>query len=1112
MYSNVTTFFGIGDGQDRIENRSNNVSPFVIQLDAGITIDMITLSLASNDLHININGTSDQITVANFFQDNNYIIDAIVFNDNEGTTWDTDTIKAKVPITTSGNDSLNGSPNNDTINALAGDDYIDGGGGNDTLYGGANNDTLIGGEGDDYLDGGAGDDYIWSDNYNNIDGNGNNIIYGGEGDDIIQGASGNDIIHGGSGDDIMWGYEGNNYFEGGTGNDLMGGSGNDTYHFDIGDGQDEISLSPYPGEQSEVIEFANNINPNMVTLARDDYSLIVQLNGSNDLIVIGNYFYYSMRLDNIHFTYDSSDWNFDYINQEMQAWSTSGNDTLNGSNYIDWIDGLAGNDIIYGNGGDDQSLTGNTGNDTIYGGEGNDKLVGGIENDYLDGGPGNDTYYFYKGDGQDTISNYDASSGRSDVLYFMSSDIYISEDLLARNGNDLIVYYGSGVSDQVKVLNFFNSDNYAIDYIYFEKGDVTWNRDYIKQHFLNGTSGNDTLTGFAGDDSISGVEGNDVLYGLGGNDTLNGGTGNDTLYGGTDNDVYIVDSTGDVVVETSTLATEIDTIQSSVTYTLGANVENLILQPGTSNLNGMGNTLANMLSGNSGANSLNGGSGSDTMSGGAGNDTYVVADAGDVIVENIGEGTDLVQTSITYSIANFANVENITLSGSSGYHLTGNTMDNYLTGNSGNNSLVGGAGNDTLDGGTGNDTLVGGAGDDVFLVNTTGDMITENADSGIDAVRSSVTYSISSYANVEHLTLTGTGSINATGNTLNNYLTGNSGKNSLVGGDGNDTLDGGAGNDTLVGGTGDDVYFVDSASDKITESSGAGTDMVLSTVTYSISSYTNVEHLTLTGTGSINATGNTLNNYLTGNSGKNSLVGGDGNDTLDGGAGNDTFVGGTGNDVYFVDSASDTITESSGAGTDTVMSTVTYSISSYINVEHLTLTGSGSINATGNTGNNYLTGYTGANSLVGGAGNDTLTGMAGNDTLQGDAGSDCYIVGSGDGQDILNNYHTDTTAVDTLAFQGIDKNNLWFSTSGNNLLITVAGTNDNVTVQNWSSGANYTLDTITAGGYVLPYAQVQQLVSAMAAFSVPAGAGNYIPQAVQDQLAPTLASTWQPGS
>jgi Ca2+-binding RTX toxin-like protein len=227
---------------------------------------------------------------------------------------------------------------------------------------------------------------------------------------------------------------------------------------------------------------------------------------------------------------------------------------------------------------------------------------------------------------------------------------------------------------------------------------------------------------------------------------------------------------------------------------------------------------------------------------------------GDVVTELANEGTDTVQSAVTWILG--ANVENLTLTGTTAINGTGNGLDNVLTGNGAANTLNGGAGNDMLDGGSGNDTMAGGAGNDSYVVNATGDIVTELANEGIDTVLSAVTRTLG--ANQENLTLTGTSVINGTGNTLDNVLTGNSAANVLTGG---------AGNDTYVVGSGDTV----------TEVANAGTDTVQSAVAWTLGS--NIENLILTGTAAINGTGNTLNNVLSGNSANNTLTGLGGNDT-----------------------------------------------------------------------------------------------------------------------------------------------------------------------------------------------------------------------------------------
>ena len=210
--------------------------------------------------------------------------------------------------------------------------------------------------------------------------------------------------------------------------------------------------------------------------------------------------------------------------------------------------------------------------------------------------------------------------------------------------------------------------------------------------------------------------------------------------------------------------------------------------------------------------------------------------------------------------------------------------------------------------------------------------------------------------------------------------------------------------------------------------------------------------------------------------------------TIDGLAGNDTIYGYGGNDTLL-----------GSAGADTLYG------------------GDGNDQLDGGLDNDVLNGDTGNDTLVGGEGNDTLNGAAGNDvfvgglgndTLNGSSGADTYYFGFDDGQDTISDYDSDGLA-DVLMFEDVSLEELWFSQSGNHLLINVAGTDDQVTVNNWYSNINYQLDEIEAGSSVLLNSQVDQLVSAMASFDIPAGVGSVIPQDTKDSLQAILTETWQ---
>ena len=241
---------------------------------------------------------------------------------------------------------------------------------------------------------------------------------------------------------------------------------------------------------------------------------------------------------------------------------------------------------------------------------------------------------------------------------------------------------------------------------------------------VNGTSGPDKYVGSAFADTLNGGGGSDDLRGNGGNDVLNGGAGGDLLRGGAGNDTYVVDNSGDVVDESYAGSSGVDTVRSSISLSLSdavhikGGVENLTLL-GAANLNATGNTLANILTGNVGNNLLDGKAGADTMRGLAGNDTYIVDNAGDVADETGGSGTDLVKSSISFSLSDTVHakgtIEKLILTGTFDISATGNGLANTLVGNAGANKLNGGDGGDTLSGGLGTDKLLGKGGKDIFV-------------------------------------------------------------------------------------------------------------------------------------------------------------------------------------------------------------------------------------------------------------------------------------------------------------------------------------------------------------------------------------------------------------
>lgn len=237
----------------------------------------------------------------------------------------------------------------------------------------------------------------------------------------------------------------------------------------------------------------------------------------------------------------------------------------------------------------DITETGTAGNDVLTGGAGGDRLAGGY---------GNDTYVVNSVD--DVIVEY------------------------AGQGTDLVK---SVLSKYVLTANVEN-----LTYIGTGRFDGT------------GNSLNNLITGGAGNDTLRGGSGKDTLYGGLGDDFLDGGASRDKMIGGKGNDTYVVNSTGDTVAEKA--GEGIDTVESSVTFTLGSNVENLTLT-GTAAISGTGNGGNNAITGNGAANVLSGGGGDDTLDGGAGNDTLIGGQGADTYRFGRGGGMDLISNADT---------------------------------------------------------------------------------------------------------------------------------------------------------------------------------------------------------------------------------------------------------------------------------------------------------------------------------------------------------------------------------------------------------------------------------------------------------------------------------
>lgn len=590
--------------------------------------------------------------------------------------------------------------------------------------------------------------------------------------------------------DTLIGTGRNDTLDGGAGRDRMvGGAGNDTYYVDnsgdtvlelAGEGTDTVisTVSLALAANVETLTLAGSANLAGTGNALDN--LLVgnaannALNGGLGVDTmmggIGNDTYYVDNLGDIvtEFANEGTDRVISTVSHALgdnvENLTLFGSESINGSgnDLNNTIVGNAAGNVLSGLGGND-SLTGGGSNDTLLGGAGNDTLNGGLGADAMAGGVDNDTYYV--DNAGDVVTEY-ANEGTDRVISTISYTLPDNVENLTLSGAGGINGIGNALANS-----------------------------------LSGNAAANLLDGSDGNDSLNGGEGDDTLLGSAGNDTLNGGIGADSMTGGVDNDTYYVENIGDLVTEFANEGT--DRVVSTISYTLGDNLENLALS-GTVAISGTGNELNNTIVGNvaenvlsgmggndsltggdssdtllggAGNDSLNGGLGADTMAGGSDNDTYYVDNMDDVVTELANEGTDRVISTIGYTLGD--NIENLTLSGSAAVNGVGNALANSLAGNAASNLLNGGEGNDTMNGAAGIDFLEGMAGNDT-LSDTSG----------------------SGYFNG------GAGADRLTGSSSADFFLGGAGNDTITSGDGDDIIvfNKGDGQDTFAaGGTGNDT-------------------------------------------------------------------------------------------------------------------------------------------------------------------------------------------------------------------------------------------------------------------------------------------------------------------
>ncbi|WP_459990409.1 calcium-binding protein [Methylosoma difficile] len=949
--------------------------------------------------------------------------------------------------TTGGVDSLYGGLGDDTLFGERGADNLFGGAGNDELQGGFDNDKLSGEDGNDRLFGQTGDDTVWG-------GEGNDVLVGFTASNetkqtLLAGETDNDILYGDGGNDNLFGDWGNDTLDGGSGNDLIdGGVGNDKVfgsggndQLTGGDGNDQLL-----GGAGEDKLFGETGNDKLWGGDGDDMLMgFTASNTTKQTLAVGE---------------TDDDWLYGGNGNDLMI-AGLGNDNLFGEAGVDELQGGDGNDKLYGGAGDDH-LFGQVGNDVLYGGDGDDVLVGFTasneskqslvagesDNDWLYGGAGQDL--LLGSEGNDYL---DGGAGADDMQGGNGSDVYIVNSV-----NDSIAEAAGAGYDTV-----ISSCNYLL------------NQNIEKLRLLDGLSIHGT--GNALDNKIIGNNEDNILDGVTGADTLIGEKGDDTYY---------VDNVGDQVVEQA--GEGLDRVQSSISYTLAENAEDLVLLDFSKPESGLVDGAGVLVYGYPKRNELDYSQG-DALADYLGtcaltaisnimvqagkpsteadiiqlaiNNDWALSDPNlpayerggstsadqQAILDSLGLRNDLLSGYREQGLANLVMSGRAVILGVNAGKLWGEP--DYIDGGAVNHAITitGAVYNNSGDANQGQ--LMG-----FFIADSGRRKVNDmNRFVAVDTLKAAANVP-GAYAiyTLEPLKLWDE-DLTGTGNAGDNTLIGNRGNNNLSGGDGNDSLSGGAGNDNLVGGAGadsmnggegDDVFMVDNTSDTVKEAADEGFDIVRSSVSFTIKAY--VEQLELLGSGNINGTGSALSDLIIGN---------DGNNVLNGGGDVDELRGGLGDDTYVVNKSQDLVVENANEGNDSIQSVVSYVLPQ--NVDSLTLTGNLTINGTGNALNNTLVGNAAANILNGGTGADVLIGGLGNDRLLGGAGADIFRFDAmlADNVDTLSDFSVtdDIIELDNAVFSKLTT--LGALSSGRFVNAPSAADANDYIVYNSSSGALY---------------------------------------------------------
>lgn len=872
-------------------------------------------------------------------------------------------------------------------------------------------------------------------------------------------ASINSQVLGTAGDDVL---------SGGAGNDLLvGKEGADVYLFGRGSGADVIDSSDSEFYRyRDTLAFAPDLQPADLQLARSGDSLLLTIKGSQERVELLDYFKEggNSALESIHFA-DGTNWTPELIRTQFTI-ATSGNDNLYGASSQDLLSGDDGDDALYGLAGDDE-------------------LDGGAGDDYLIGGAGNDTYLFGKGDGIDVIYDMDESErnfASFDRLRFKPGltakdlDIYTSENTM--------VFRSRATGERVYVSNWCTGAGYALQGVEFADGSLISAMELLSvPDYPTGLSYDQQLSGSDADDGLYGDGGNDTLFGGAGNDRLEGGRGDDLLIGGNGADTYVYGQ-GDGQDRIENYEPGMSSVLAAhdrLLFKADISASDLDFQRQDSDLMVLLRNSSDQI----------------TIS------NWFVDESFKLQTIEFADGSKLSTAQIEQwldTAPRFATEANDQLFGGEQVdRLYGLAGDDLLIGNAGNDWLEGGRGKDFLAGGTGSDTYLFGLGDGSDVIKTSdlslgmveghqdrllfksgitmsdlhfkrsgmdlmvalnnpGDQITISSwFAGEDCKLQSIEFADGSKLSTQQIEamalatpISGSsGDDYVYGTSGADYLFGLAGNDKLLGGDGDDWLDGGLGNDALRGEGGSDTYLFGrgDGQDNIEEAYGQVSGRLLFKEGISRDDITYRREggqLIFAIKGSNDQIA--INNWFGDSPSKLQSV---------------AFADGSTLDLQQVEKQLSILQGT--AGNDTLYGYET---------------------------NDTLLGLSGNDMLFGGTGRDLLDGGAGDDILNGGSDADTYLFGRGDGHDQINNddygqiFSLD--GGDRLRFKaGVTQQDIDYQRNGQDLLVTIKDTGDQVRISNWFTADQFKLQNVEfADGSVVGRSAIDQL------FIIQGDAGN----------------------